>query len=345
MFNWRFIIILYFNVHLIGISVTHASDRLELYSLSNSLKNNQITSIFDLHILNQKYYALGFDGFNNNESKRPKARVYRVFFPIFKYTNNINAGHIKQAFELGDFRVTSDNDHLAKSGLVIGGGFIARAKKFYDRGRYFDIKLKGSLAAAPSHKWIKQREQTLIACSKNYLSQWIFFDLCSSWLYNEQQLANYSSYATSAHLTKIFSADSAFYETQLGIKQLKTVDYQQSQLLSRLSSIRTSGLKTNLEFHIGDEILNAHALKYRISIDLSKKINKKKVSLLYEQRGYEGGSFLNLPRKDIFNHWALSYPLWNTFEIIIGYTKNKSNINFFTSNSPYVSLSLPPWEF
>ena len=86
-----------------------------------------------------------------------------------------------------------EEDANAKSGLIIGGGAFLGIKRQYGRGKYLNVKINASLAGAPAHDWLQVRSESITACSKNHIKEWMFFDTCVSWAHNKREFSNYCS--------------------------------------------------------------------------------------------------------------------------------------------------------
>ena len=322
-----------------------ASERLELYFLSESLKTRTVALIDEVDYFNKKSRLLGFEGMETDNPLKGTSSVSKAFFPIFEYSNNINAGNLSQTIQIGDFTFVSDEESTAKSGMVVGGGFSLRRKDFYGRGRYFDIGLKASLAGAPQHDWLKVSNQSISLCSKNHVKQWTFFNACLDWGHNKRQFSDTSSSVISTSVTRLFSLQKTFHESEIAIQYLIGEDYEQTQLFSRISSLFPDGYKTKVGLKFGEDINDLIALKYSINFDVSKRFNKKPIELSLSQTVHDGGLFLAMPREDITRRVSLAYPLYKGFKITVGYSDTSSSIDYFSNESPYVYVSLPSWSF
>ena len=294
---------------------------------------------------NKKSRLLGFEGMETNNPLKGMSSNSKAFFPIFEYSNNINAGNLSQTIQIGDLTFVSNEESIAKSGMVLGGGFFLRRKDFYGRGRYFDIALKASLAGAPQHDWLKVSNQSISLCSKNHVKEWIFVDACLDWGHNKRQFSDTSSNVISTSLTRLFSLQKTFHESEIGIQYLIGEDYEQAQFSSRVSSLFPDGYKTKVGLKFGEDINDLIALKYKINFDVSKRLNKKPVELSLSQTVQGGGLFMAMPREDVTRRVSLAYPLYKGFKVTVGYSETSSSIDYFSHESPYVYVSLPSWSF
>ena len=185
-------------------STAFSSERLELYFLSERIVNTKTLSVQDAIQFNIKSRLLGFEGFSTSQKKIPTLTINRSIHPVIAYSNNINGGNLSQTIQVGDFTFVGEEDANAKSGLIVGGGVFFGLKKQYGRGKYVDIQLNSSLASSPAHDWLRVRNQSIIACSKNYLKEWMFFDACGRWVQNQRKYSNSISKSISLSLTRLF---------------------------------------------------------------------------------------------------------------------------------------------
>ena len=132
-------------------------------------------------------------------------------------------------FKLEIIRFIGDENTKAKSGIIIGGGALLGIKKLYDRGRYIDLNLNASIAAAPAHDWLQVRNEYITVCSKNHIKEWIFFDACTSWAHTKREFTDTIHKSISASFTRLFMSERSFHESTLTVKRFISDEYQQLQ--------------------------------------------------------------------------------------------------------------------
>ena len=326
-------------------SISSGSERLELYVLSEQLRRNSVVSERTALRFNSEARRLGFEGLLSTSPSHKVPLISKTFFPIFEYSNNINSGNLNQTVQIGDYTFVGDEASSAKSGMLLGGGFLFGSKKFYGRGRYFDIHLKGSLAGAPKHDWLKVRNQSISICSKNHLTEWVFLDGCFDWGNNKRQFSDTTSKIAKTSLTSLFSMKQTFHEGKVGVERLMMDGYQQMQVSSNISSLFPNGVKTNLQLKFGQKIKDLIALNYSFNFSVTRRFNDQPLQLSMGQTSYDGGTFMSMPRDDLTRQVSISYPSYNGFTITAGYSDTSSSIDFFSHSSPYVYVSLPSWSF
>ena len=150
-------------------NIANSSERLELYFLSERLLSKKVLTFNDAIQFNIKSRSLGFEGITNNKKIDYTVKVNRSVYPIIAYSDNINGGNLNKNIQVGNYTFIGDENNKAKSGIIIGGGALLGIKKLYDRGRYIDVNLSASIAAAPAHDWLKVRNGYITACSKNHI--------------------------------------------------------------------------------------------------------------------------------------------------------------------------------
>ena len=346
--NYFAVIVIYIILLLLACSIfstSSGSERLELYVVSEQLRNNSVVSERTALQFNSKARRLGFEGLGSTSPSHKFPLINKTFFPIFEYSNNINSGNLNQTVQIGDYTFVGDEASSAKSGMILGGGFLFDVKKFYGRGRYFDIDLKASQAGAPKHDWLKVSNQSISVCSKNHLTEWMFLDGCFNWRHSKRQFSDTTSQIVKTSLTSLFSIKQTFHEGKIGVGRLMMDDYQQMQVSSNINSLFSNGVKTNFQLKFGEKIKDLIALNYSFNLSVTRRFNKQPLQLSLGQTSYDGGTFMSMPRDDITKQVSLSYPAYKGFTITAGYSDTSSSIDFFSHSSPYVYVSLPSWSF
>ena len=112
-----------------------------------------------------------------------------------------------------------------------------------------------------------------------------------------------------------------------------------------LNSLLSNGYKTNFSIALGEPIKELISLNYSLSLAVSKYVKKKPLRLSFKQTHYDGGKFLGVDREDTTQQISVSYPIHNSFNIALGYTRNKSSISSFSHNGPHIEVSFPLRSF
>ena len=326
-------------------ALAFGSERLDLFILTKNILKNKIISAQDLIQFNNKSQSLGFEGISNKKQSDYTILINKAIYPTFAYSDNINAGNLTQTIQVGDFSFVGEKNAVAKKGIIMGGGFYLGIKKPYSRGRYIDINLKASLAAAPAHDWLQVRNETIIACSKNHLKEWIFFDACASWAHNKKEYSDTINTSISAKATKLFMTRRGFHESSFIVERYITDEYQQMQGSLVLNSLLSNVYKTNIFVIKGEPVKGMISLNYALGISFNRLINNKPLKVSFNQSFYNGVEFLGIQRKDTSKKIVISYPINSGLNVSIGYVKNYSTIKSFSHNGPLVSLSLPFFKF
>ena len=326
-------------------NIANSSERLELYFFSERLLSNKVLSFNDAIQFNIKSRSLGFEGIINNKKIDYTVKVNRAVYPIITYSDNINGGNLNQNIQVGNYTFKADENTKAKSGIIIGGGALFGIKKLYDRGRYIDLNLNASLAAAPAHDWLKVRNEYITACSKNHVKEWIFFDACTSWAHTKREFADTIHKSISASITRLFMTERSFHESTFTVKRFISDEYQQLQGSIVLNSLLPNGYKTNILLAKGETIENIISLNYSIGLTINRIIYKKPLKVSLSQSFYDGGNFLGVTREDTSNQLSLSYPVYRGLNLSFGYVDNNSTIQSFSYNGPLVSISFSTINF
>ena len=338
-------IILYFLIYSCFYNIANSSERLELYFLSKGLLSNRVLSFNDAIQFNTKSRSLGFEGIRNNKKIDYSVKVNRAFYPIITYSDNINGGNLNQNIQVGNYTFIGDENTKAKSGIIIGGGALLGIKKLYDRGRYIDLNLNASIAAAPAHDWLQVRNEHITACSKNHVKEWIFFDACASWAHTKREFTDTIHKSISTSITRLFMSGKSFHESSLIAKRFITDEYQQLQGSIVLNSLLQDGYKTNISLTKGETVEDIISLNYSIGLSINRIIYKKPLKVSLSQSFYDGGNFLGVTREDISNQISVSYPLYGGLNVSIGYVDNNSTIQSFSHSGPLISVSFSTISF
>ena len=227
---------------------------------------------------------------------------------------------------------------------MIGSGIFLGIKKQYGIGRYLDVRMNASLSAAPTHDWLSIRDKSIIACSKNHLKEWFFFDACAHWGHNKRQYIDEINKNLSVSLTRLFINQKVFNESIFTINRHISDKYHQMQGIFALNSLLPNGYKTNFTITLGEPIKELISLNYSLSLAVTN-IKRKQVRLSLKQTHYDGGKFLGVDREDTTQQISVSYPINNRFNIGLGYTRNKSSISSFSHNGPQIEVSFPLRSF
>ena len=155
--------------------------------MSERLLSNKVLTFNDAIQFNIKSRSLGFEGITNNKKIDYTVKVNRAVYPIIAYSDNINGGNLNQNIQVGNYTFIGDENTKAKSGIIIGGGALLGIK-LYDRGRYIDLNLNASIAAAPAHDWLQVRNEYITVCSKNHSKSGYFLMLVPAGLILKENL-------------------------------------------------------------------------------------------------------------------------------------------------------------
>ena len=321
------------------------SERLELYLLSQRLMSKGTISFQDAVQFDLRSRSQGFEGFNKYQKQKNKVSVNKAIFPILSFSNNINGGNLSQTIEVGNYTFVGEKEANARSGLIVGGGLTLGAKKLYGRGKYLNFNFNSSLAAAPAHDWLKVRNETLMGCSKNHLKEWMFFDACASLAHNKRKYTDTISKSVTASFSKIFKYGRSFNEGSFIAKRDLSNSIQQMQGTIALNSLLPSGFKTKIDITSGEPVKDLISLKYSVGMTINRLLRKKPFRISFRQTLYDGGKFLGIDRADTSQQISISYPFSKGFNVAVGYTKNVSTINSFSSAGPIFSISLPAISF
>jgi len=338
-------IILSFFIFSCFYNIANSSERLQLYFLSERLLSNKVLTFNDAIQYNMKSRSLGFEGITNNKKIDYSVKVNRAFYPIIAYSENINGGNLHQNIQVGNYTFIGDENTKAKSGIIIGGGAILGIKKFYDRGRYIDLNLNASIAAAPAHDWLQVRNEYITACSKNHVKEWIFFDACTSWTHTKREFTDTIHKSISTSITRLFMSKRSFHESTLSVDRIITDEYKQLQGSIVLNSLLPNGYKTNILFKKGETVENIISLNYSIGLSFNRIIYNKPLKVSLSQSFYDGGNFFGVTREDTSNQLSVSYPVYRGFNVSIGYVDNNSTIQSFNHNGTLVSVSFSKVNF
>ena len=326
-------------------NIANSSERLELYFLSERLLSKKVLTFNDAIQFNIKSRSLGFEGITNNKKIDYTVKVNRSVYPIIAYSDNINGGNLNQNIQVGNYTFIGDENTKAKSGIIIGGGALLGIKKLYDRGRYIDLNLNASIAAAPAHDWLQVRNEYITVCSKNHIKEWIFFDACTSWAHTKREFTDTIHKSISASITGLFMSERSFHESTFTVKRFISDEYQQLQGSIVLNSLLPNSYKTNILFTKGETIENIISLNYSIGLSINRIIYKKPLKVSLSQSFYDGGNFLGVIREDTSNQLSVSYPVYRGLNVSIGYVDNNSTIQSFSHNGPLVSVSFSTISF
>ena len=325
--------------------LVYGSERLELYFLTEKLLNTKILNTNEFIQLSLNSKSLGFKDLKDNDKKKSIFSTNRAFYPIITYSDNINGGNLFQTIQLGGLTFEGEEEAKAKSGLLIGGGIFLGIKKQYGIGRYLDVRMNASLSVAPTHDWLSIRDESIIACSKNHLKGWVFFDACAHWGHNKRQYIDEINKSLSVSLSRLFISRKVFNESIFTIKKHISNEYHQMQGIFALNSLLPNGYKTNFSMVLGEPVTDLISLNYSLSLAVSKYIKRKPLRLSLNQTHYDGGKFLGVDREDTTQQISISYPIHNRFNIALGYTRNISSISSFSHNGPHIEISFPARSF
>ena len=341
----KFFNIVFISYIFLSTPLVYGSERLELYFLTEKLLNTKILSTNEFKKFSLNLKSLGFRELKDDDKQNYTLSISRAIYPIITYSDNINGGNLFQTIQLGDLTFEGEEEAKAKSGLLIGGGIFLGMKKQYGLGRYHDLRINASLAAAPTHDWLSIRNESIIACSKNHLKEWVFFDACAHWGHSKRQFIDETNKSLSVSLTKLFVSRKIFNEGIFTIKRHISDEYHQMQGIFALNSLLPNGYKTNFSMAFGEPITDLISLNYSLGLAVNKYIKRKPLRLSLNQTHYDGGKFLGIDREDTTQQISISYPIHSRFNITLGYTRNISSISSFSHNGPHIEVSFPARSF
>ena len=337
--------IIFISYFLLFTPIVYGSERLELYFLTKKLLNTKILNKNEFIQFSLNSKSLGFKNLEDINKKKSIFSINRAFYPIITYSDNINGGNLFQTIQIGGLTFEGEEEAKAKSGLLIGGGILVGIKKQYGIGRYLDVRMNASLSAAPTQEWLSIRDESIIACSKNHLKEWFFFDACAHWGHNKRQYIDEINKSLSVSLTKLFISKKVFSESIFTINRHIADKYHQLQGIFALNSLLPNGYKTNFSMAFGEPVKDLISLNYSLGLSVSKYIKRKPLSILLNQTYYDGGKFLGVDREDTSQKISISYPIHSRFNIALGYTRNMSSISSFSHNGPHIEVSFPALIF
>ena len=165
------------------------------------------------------------------------------------------------------------------------------------------------MAAAPAHDWLQVRNESIIACSKNHLKEWIFFDACASWAHNKKEYSDTINKNISAKVTKLFMTRRGFHESSFKVERYITDEYQQIQGSLVLNSLLSNAYKTSIFLAKGEPVKGMISLNHALGVSFNRLINNKPLKVSFNQSFYDGGEFLGTQREDTSKKIVISYQI------------------------------------
>jgi len=320
------------------------NERLSNYCLlkrsAGKVTTLSVAKVIDRRFKNEGYAkGLGLEGEADTFTLNP------FVAPILDYETDINGGNPDRPLQLGNITFVGDPNFVRKEGIVVGAGAGIFGRYLAGEGRYVDYSVGASYAHSVEHDIGIQKRFGNI-CSKNHIKRFWYLDGCARTNYIEKDLSEETSHTLSLTGSKLFSSTpNNEHQVSLGINRLFAERYEQNQLSIGFQTIHSNGWHTSLNSTLGEKVKAENALREAYAASLSLPVFNRRLSLGGSYSEANGSRLLGIKRKD--KTWAasLSYNVYSSIDVVIGYVETTSTIDFFDVSTPTVGLRVSPIVF
>lgn len=318
-------------------------ERLQIYCLLNEVSEKRIPPKIAYHVdallKQQGYPGIGLPQFleNPHYTLALGGSVY--------YSDNINGGNSPRPLTLGNITLEGDSKLYRKEGVVAGPTVGFSGRYVYGQGRYFDIATSVSHTHSP-HYDVGITSESVRICSVNHVASWWFIDACADANRVRKDLTDETIRNISLAGAHVLQGNSHTYAmVRLGVNRHFEEAYTQNQVVLGLDAIYKGGSSSTLSLTFGDSVRGQLATRFALSIATTKIIWGRSLTASFAFSDALGGMLLGYPRNEKNYNLGVSYPVWGNLMFNIGYKVVDSNIDYFDSRSPTISLQTSPIRF
>ena len=259
--------------------------------------------------------------------------------PSVTYSNNINGGNPDKKLVLGNLEFDGDPNLVAKEGVVGNLNLSALNRVTFGEGRYVTTSLGAGYSYSPKHK-LSFANTSFNFCSKNKTVGELYIDLCGSTHTQSKKLARDElnsinvAFNHLSHLKNIGYAD-----WSLGLTRNFHDDYVQYQLTAAIDLIHEETWFGSFGLRIGEALPDQLALNFGVDTKFSRYVADKKLTFQVSYEHLTGGKLFGMPRTDESIRVTAVLPITEDHTASIGFFQSDSNIDYFDTNYPIISLT------
>lgn len=316
--------------------IAQNNERLTNYCLLETIKgkliNRPTMQVIAKRLLREGYLG----GLKNTEFSTS-------VFPEFYYSTNINGGNPDKKLRLGDLEFVGDQNLVAQKGILLGLNANLVARKTYGAGRYVDGSFSLSYARSPEHN-LSIKSANIQACSQNHFKSQFYLDFCASKNETRKAISSDSTKSVKVSLSNLdFGRGNNFQEKKVSLLGLDKNNYFQKQLQVSLDTIHSGNLATSFRWKAGQRLSNQHVMRNGIGISTTRNMYGRNFQFIVEVENWSGQKFFGVDRVDQIRNISVSTSIDSLTKISIGLSKQISNIDYYDSTSPSLSLTRTLW--
>ena len=261
------------------------------------------------------------------------------FYPDIDYSGNINGGNPDKPLILGELEFYGDPDFIKQEGVITTLNLKVNNRSTFGVGRYLQTNLSGSYSYSPEHD-NGFSNASMESCFSNKIAPQNSVDICASVSQQNKEISESNSKSLSFNLSNLaFNENIGFSEGKLGIIHLASDEYFQNQLALSWVTIHKENFYSAVRLRVGNPVKQQIALKYGLTLGLSRIISNRKISLSLAHEVSDGGMLFGVDRSDITNKVGFNTLISPSASVRLGYTSIDSSIDYFDDSYPSLSLT------
>jgi hypothetical protein len=282
--------------------------------------------------------------------------------PLLSWSDNINGGNPDRPLDLGGPNVFAPSPPFRKQGVLVGlrAGFTGR--HVHRPGGFLDFTFSGSAEYAPRHD-LTVLSYFWRACSWNEFGLAWTIDACVTGNEINRDLAR--DQAMLADLTLGHMFDFGTGQHQRVYAGLRALDadphsdlsslpgqpYGQWQYFAGVQSISDRFPFVAVEARFGEPVADTTVLLHETRATVSDRLMGRPFSAT-ARYAYSGGEFLDggplfgsRARFDRTLELSVTYNVWRSWYLRLGYRDVDSTVDYFDESEPVVGISIPTIRF
>jgi hypothetical protein len=288
-------------------------------------------------------YSLKKEGFDEGlgyPGRVKSTHINTQISPTLEFSSNLNGGNPNKPLQLGSVTFYGESDLVAKKGNLAGLNLNIYGRTIFGRGHILDFSTAGFQKLSLMSSDI-MNGYSLNVCNKNYMENNRYLDICFSDQVENKTLQRSQKTEANIKLEQYKSYNHIHYKYGLSLSDHSFTNYDQLRLSAHFEGFSknssTYGINISLGAKVKDYLHDAQSLEvYTI-----QQVAKKPLTIRAELTKSKNGKILGIDYFTNTTKFSITYPTFGHAVANFGLEAIESNIEYFSSLSPYISLNFP----
>lgn len=314
-----------------------SSERMRNYCFRDTLVNERSLSI-PPHQIDYSLKTEGFDEGLGYPGRVKSTQINTKVSPTLEFSPNLNGGNPNKPLQLGNIKFYGEDDLMAKQGNIAGFTFNLNGRTILGHGRVFDFSAMGFQKISLTSSDIVNGYRANV-CNKNYMGKNRYLDVCLSEQVENKTLQRSQKTESIIKIEQFKSFNQIHYKYGLTLSSQRFTNYDHNKLSVNFESFSKSSNTYGINFSLGAKVKDTLYDAQSVEVYTTQQVEKKPLTIRAEFTASRNGKILGFDYFTNTRKLSLSYPIFDHIVTNVGIERIESNIDYFSSVSPFMSLN------